>query len=68
MAEQVEAVIPPQHKGQPIYDFRNAAHGPRGYKCVNKRKLDEYEDQVWLHSLCPDTRISSPIYDCLFVL
>ena len=38
--------VPPQHMPQPIYDFRNAEHGPRGYKCANKRKLDEYQEQV----------------------
>lgn len=37
--------VPPQHSAPEIVDLRNAAHGPRGYKCVNKRKLDEYEQQ-----------------------
>ena len=38
--------IPQQHTQPEVVDFRNAAHGPRGYKCANKRKLDEYEEQV----------------------
>ena len=47
--------IPEQHTQPEVVDFRNAAHGPRGYKCVNKRKLDEYEEQVcqWASMFLP---------------
>jgi len=41
-----EVSVPPQHTAQPLFDFRHMAHGPRGYKCSNKRKLDDYEEQV----------------------
>ena len=46
METDLDVPVPPQHTSQPLYDFRNAALGPRGYKCANKRKLDEYEEQV----------------------
>lgn len=53
-SENVEASAPPQWEPQPVYDFRHASDGPRGYK-VNvtkfgnvgtKRKLEEYSEQV----------------------
>lgn len=47
---EAEVPVPPQHKPQPLFDFRNAEHGPRGYKCSNKRKLEAYEEQVEVNS------------------
>lgn len=44
--EEVAGTIPPQYKPQPMFDLRSAGIGPRGFKVRNKRKLDEYEEQV----------------------
>jgi len=53
-AESEEVPVPPQWQPQPLYDFRRAPDGPRGYKINvtkygnvgSKRKLDEYSEQV----------------------
>ena len=45
--EAAEGVpVPPQHTQPALFDFRRSANGPRGYKCKNKRKLDDYQEQV----------------------
>jgi hypothetical protein len=53
MEVETEVPVPPQHTSQTLFDFRHMAHGPRGYKCANKRKLDDYEDQVPIQIVTP---------------
>lgn len=37
---------PPQYQPQSLFDLRASKTGPRGFKCRNKRKLDDYDEQA----------------------
>jgi hypothetical protein len=41
-----EVPVPPQRRGPALHDFRAAPTNQRGYLMKNKRKLDDYADQV----------------------
>ncbi len=41
-----EVPVPPQLRRPALHDFRAAPTNQRGYLMKNKRKLDDYADQV----------------------
>lgn len=47
LAAAAEMYAPPQHAQPAVHDFRRFSRkSPRGFQFSNKRKLDEYEEQV----------------------